>query len=136
MSNFDRHKVDACPFCEPPPDRLISESEAVLALYDGFPVSPGHALVVPRRHVASWNEATPDEKSAIWREVDVVRGLLASRHRPDAFNIGLNDGIAAGQTVMHIHVHIIPRYSGDVSDPRGGVRWVVPNRATYWEPSQ
>lgn len=136
MSQPVLEKVDACPFCEPPTERLISESEAALALYDGLPVSPGHALVVPRRHVASWNEATPDEKSAIWREVDAVRDLLASRHRPDAFNIGLNDGIAAGQTVMHIHVHIIPRYSGDVGDPRGGVRWVVPNRAKYWEPSQ
>ena len=137
MSNFDRHKVDACPFCEPPPDRLISESEAVLALYDGFPVSPGHALVVPRRHVASWNEATPDEKSAIWREVDVVRGLLASRHRPDAFNIGLNDdtvqalaeqgdpalvraqAVGRGQRVAH-HQHAAARACRRLGEQRHG----------------
>ena len=136
MSNPVLKEVDACPFCNPAPDRLITQSETALALYDGFPVSPGHALVVPRRHVASWSDATENEKSAIWKEIDVVRGILDSRHQPDAFNIGINDGIAAGQTVMHIHVHIIPRFSGDVDDPRGGIRWVVPNKATYWESSR
>lgn len=136
MSNPVYKKIDTCPFCELAPERLIRESETVLALYDGFPVSLGHALVVPRRHVVSWSEATENEKAAIWREIDVVRAILDSRHQPNAFNIGINDGIAAGQTVMHVHVHIIPRYSGDVDDPRGGIRWVVPNRATYWESSR
>ena len=136
MSNPFSKNVDACPFCDPAPDRLITESDDVVALYDGFPVSPGHALVAPRRHVACWSEATEEEKSAIWREIDVVRSILDTRHQPDAFNIGINDGIAADQTVMHVHVHIIPRYLGDVDDPRGGIRWVVPNRATYWESSR
>ncbi|MEX2517359.1 MAG: HIT family protein [Gammaproteobacteria bacterium] len=133
MSNPILKQMDACPFCKLDPNRVITESKTVVALFDGFPVSPGHALVVPRRHVASWSEATEAEKTAIWNEIDVVRNILDRRHHPDAFNIGLNDGVAAGQTVMHVHVHIIPRYGGDVDDPRGGIRWVVPNKATYWE---
>ena len=121
-----------CPFCDAPPERVIAASDAVLALFDGYPVSPGHALVVPRRHVASSDELTAEEKDAIWQMVDAVRGRLAERYRPSAFNVGFNDGAAAGQTVMHFHVHVIPRYAGDAPDPRGGIRWVLPDKAAYW----
>src|SRR5690606_37783412 len=104
-----------------------------LALWDAFPVSPGHALIVPRRHVASWSSLASQEKAALLELVDKVRELLDERHAPDGYNVGLNDGIAAGQTVMHVHVHVIPRYTGDAPDPRGGVRYVLPLKAAYWK---
>lgn len=122
-----------CPFCRVPPERIIAESVLVVALYDGFPVSPGHALVVPRRHVSSWCEVSPTEREVIWQVVDEVRDLITDRYQPPAFNVGFNDGAAAGQTVMHFHVHVIPRYAGDAMDPRGGIRWVLPEKAAYWE---
>lgn len=110
-----------CPFCELALRPLLIENSFAVAFADVNPVSPGHTLVVTRRHVATYFEATPDEKIAIWNLVDRVR----ERHRPDGFNVGFNAGVAAGQTVMHAHVHVIPRYVGDVADPRGGVRHAV-----------
>jgi len=95
-------------------------------------VSDGHTLVLPRRHVASLYDLDHDEQRAIWAMVGEVRSELAERVRPDGFNVGLNDGKAAGQTVAHAHVHVIPRFNGDVADPRGGVRWVLPAKAAYW----
>lgn len=123
-----------CPFCHPPPDRLTAETPDVIALPDRYPVSPGHTLVVPRAHVASVFDLPADTQAEGWRMVTEVRARLEQEHRPDGFNIGVNDGVAAGQTVAHAHVHVIPRFEGDVADPRGGVRWVVPERAPYWEP--
>jgi diadenosine tetraphosphate (Ap4A) HIT family hydrolase len=102
-------------------------------MWDAFPVSKGHALVVPRRHAASWPELSPDEKFALITGVDAVRAEIDARHRPHGYNIGCNDGVAAGQTVMHFHMHVIPRYRGDVTDPRGGVRWVLRDKAPYWQ---
>jgi diadenosine tetraphosphate (Ap4A) HIT family hydrolase len=87
---------------------------------------------VPPRHVASWSSLTADEKSAIITGVDAVRALIDAQHRPAGYNIGCNDGVAAGQTVMHFHMHVIPRYLGDVRDPRGGVRSVLGDKAAYW----
>jgi diadenosine tetraphosphate (Ap4A) HIT family hydrolase len=110
-----------CPFCRI--DRaLVAESELSVAFPDARPISPGHTLVVPRRHVASYFDCTPEEKADLWRLVDRVRALVVADRRPDGFNVGLNQGAAAGQTVFHAHVHVIPRYAGDVADPRGGVR--------------
>lgn len=97
----------------------------MIAFADGFPASPGHTLVIPRRHVASYFECTAEEKSALWGVVERVRDVLIERHGPDGFNVGFNAGAAAGQTVHHAHVHVIPRYRGDVLDPRGGVRHAV-----------
>lgn len=114
---------------------LLAEDQLAVAFEDGFPVSPGHTLVVPRRHIEHYFEATADEKAAIWELVDRVRELLGERHRADAFNVGFNAGAAAGQTVMHAHVHVIPRYVGDVADPRGGVRHAVVGRG-YYEPTK
>ena len=95
-------------------------------------MSPGHTLVVPRRLIAGWFEATPDERRAIFDLVDEVRKQLdAGTPQPDGYNIGVNVGEAAGQTVMHLHVHVIPRYRGDVADPRGGVRHVIPGKGNY-----
>ncbi len=109
-----RHVVTAadCPFCRPDPARIAwSDSPLVLALWDGFPVSPGHALVVPRRHAAGWADLTAAEQQALLAAIDPVRALIATRHAPDGFNVGFNDGAAAGQTVPHFHLHVIPRYA-------------------------
>jgi diadenosine tetraphosphate (Ap4A) HIT family hydrolase len=124
---------DACPFCDLAPDRVSRSSTHARALADAYPVTDGHTLVVPVRHVASLFELAADELAEVWRLVGEVRAALAASHAPDAFTIGVNDGEAAGQTVGHAHVHVIPRRRGDVPDPRGGVRWVIPDRAPYWE---
>ena len=121
-----------CPFCRPEPDRVRLGDPFALAFPDRFPVTPGHTLVVPRRHVASLFDLTGEELAAVWALVARVRAVLAAELAPDGFTVGLNDGPAAGQTVMHAHVHVIPRRHGDVADPRGGVRWVVPDKAAYW----
>lgn len=96
-------------------------------------MSPGHALVTPRRHVAGWFDASPEEQAALMRSLDIARAKILTLYEPDGFNIGINVGEVAGQTVFHLHVHLIPRYRGDVADPRGGVRYVVPSKARYWE---
>jgi diadenosine tetraphosphate (Ap4A) HIT family hydrolase len=102
-------------------------------VWDGYPVSLGHALIVPRRHVASWSALTANEKAAIMAGGDAVRAQIDERYHPHAYNVGYNDGAAAGQTIMHFHLHVIPRYQGDATDPRGGVRWVLPDKAAYWQ---
>jgi diadenosine tetraphosphate (Ap4A) HIT family hydrolase len=105
----------------------------VMAIPDEFPVSNGHALVIPRQHVSSIFELSPSEYSQLWECVRQVRQLLVTEWQPAGFSIGVNDGSAAGQTVNHAHIHIIPRYHGDRQDPRGGVRWVLPEKAKYWD---
>jgi diadenosine tetraphosphate (Ap4A) HIT family hydrolase len=126
---MDQHD---CPFCCLNTNRIRLESEFAVAFLDGFPVTQGHTLVIPKRHVASLFELPDEEQAAVWRLVAQVRALLMAGLQPNGFNIGINDGPSAGQTVMHAHVHIIPRRHGDVADPRGGVRWVVPDKAAYW----
>ena len=123
--------MSACPFCPPEPDRVFWEGALVVALWDGFPVSAGHALLVPKRHVPDWFAATADEQRDLIEGLAHVRSVIRARHGPDGFNIGVNVGAAAGQTVFHLHVHVIPRYLGDVEDPRGGVRHVIPGKGRY-----
>ena len=122
-----------CPFCTIADESVVLTSEQAFAIHDGYPVSPGHTLVIPRQHVATLFELPRHEQLALWDLVERVRERLVEEHHPDGFNIGLNDGIAAGQTVPHVHIHVIPRYDGDVPDPRGGIRWVIPDKAQYWE---
>jgi diadenosine tetraphosphate (Ap4A) HIT family hydrolase len=117
-----------CPFCQREGPRITLENEAALA----FPVAEGHTLVVPRRHIAGLFDLPGEELAALWRLVALVRRRLVGELRPDGFNVGVNDGPAAGQTVPHAHVHVIPRRAGHVADPKGGVRWVVPAKARYW----
>jgi diadenosine tetraphosphate (Ap4A) HIT family hydrolase len=120
------------PFLERAPEDWVASNSLAFAIHDAFPVSPGHTLVVPRRLFSSWFEATAEERAEIFELVDVVRRQLdASDHPPQGYNIGINVGAAAGQTVPHLHVHVIPRYAGDVSDPRGGVRHVIPGKGNY-----
>jgi diadenosine tetraphosphate (Ap4A) HIT family hydrolase len=122
-----------CPFCSPSRSQILAVNGHALAFLDGFPVTPGHTLVIPKRHMVSVFEATAEERAALFDLVAEVRQLLLAEHNPDGFNIGINDGAAAGQTVMHLHIHLIPRYSGDTEDPRGGVRWIMPKNAPYWK---
>lgn len=122
----------ACAFCDMAREELFV-SEFALGFADAHPVSAGHTLVIPRRHVASLYELSDEEYQGLWGAVRTVRNILQGELRPAGFNIGVNDGAAAGQTVFHAHVHVIPRYAGDSSDPRGGVRWILPERAPYWD---
>jgi len=121
------------PFLDIPPSQWIASNALAFAIRDKFPVSPGHALVVTRRPCETYWVATTEERAAIWELVEKVKRRLDVElsPRPDGFNVGFNAGEAAGQTVPHLHVHVIPRYRGDVPDPRGGVRWVIPGRANY-----
>lgn len=121
-----------CPFCAPDP-RPIAQSERGLAIRDRYPVSEGHTLVIPTEHVPSLYELAPEVQAELWRLVETVRSQLMEELSPDGFTIGVNDGRAAGQTVEHAHIHVIPRFEGDVDDPRGGIRHVRPDRAAYWE---
>ena len=125
----------SCPFCTLPPERIIDENEHAVWIYDGFPISPGHSLIIPKRHVGSFFEITTPEKIAIFSLLDQAKNVVSTEHLPNAYNIGINDGPAAGQTVPHLHVHLIPRYINDVKDPRGGVRWLIPEKAVYWADS-
>jgi len=99
---------------------------------DGYPVSRGHTLIIPKRHVGSFFELETAEHDDILLMIQEAKKRLDADYSPDGYNIGINDGPAAGQTVPHLHIHIIPRYEGDQDDPRGGVRWIFPDKADYW----
>ena len=122
-----------CPFCSISAELTIAANSSCLAIPDGFPVSPGHALIVPRRHVASYFELTSDERSDMLALLDEIRTKLNTEYGPSGYNIGINEGTGGGQTIMHVHLHVIPRYENDVDDPRGGIRWVIPSKAKYWK---
>jgi diadenosine tetraphosphate (Ap4A) HIT family hydrolase len=111
-----------CIFCNYSHETIVAENELAVALLDGYPVSPGHLLVMPKRHFDDFFEATEDEVVAIYRVLRQAREYLTEWHHPDGFNVGVNVGKAAGQSVQHLHLHLIPRYTGDVERPRGGVR--------------
>ena len=120
-----------CPFCSLEEDRILRSDDLTITLRDGFPVNPGHTLIVPRRHVASFFQILPDEQLAMLNALSIARESLQEELSPDGFNVGINDGTAAGQTVMHLHIHLIPRFDGDMEDPRGGVRGVIPHKQKY-----
>jgi diadenosine tetraphosphate (Ap4A) HIT family hydrolase len=122
-----------CPFCTLPPERIIDSNDLALVIRDGYPISPGHTLVIPKRHIGSWFEITQAEQQALLDLLAKAKAVLETEFKPDGYNIGINDGPAAGQTVPHLHMHLIPRYKGDQEDPRGGVRWIIPEKAKYWE---
>jgi diadenosine tetraphosphate (Ap4A) HIT family hydrolase len=123
-----------CQFCSLPDTRIVLRDDGGVVIRDGFPVSPGHTLVIPQRHVESLFELESTERSALMDLLARARTELEREFRPDGYNIGINDGRSAGQTVMHLHIHLIPRFEGDAPDPRGGVRWVMPDKAKYWQP--
>src|SRR5262245_64089407 len=119
------------PFCSIDPVRVALSGIHAAGIWDAFPVSPGHIVVVARRHVSTWNDLTDVVKAWAWSAVDQAITAIRAQYSPDGFNVGFNLGAAAGQTVFHFHLHVIPRYSGDVDDPRGGVRHVIPKNANY-----
>ena len=121
--------MNDCPFCQP--TQTLLEQPLAYALADRYPAAPGHTLIVVRRHVADFFDTTAEEQQALFALLREARRLLAARYAPQGYNIGVNVGEAAGQTVPHVHVHLIPRYAGDVPDPRGGVRAVIPHRQRY-----
>lgn len=123
-----------CPFCSLPESRIVKASAHGVVIRDAYPVSPGHTLIIPRRHMGSFFELTVPERDDLLGLLEWARTELQETLKPDGFNIGINDGPAAGQTVPHLHIHLIPRYRGDRTDPRGGVRWIFPDKADYWTP--
>jgi len=115
-----------------PESRIVAEDSLVIAFRDQYPVSPGHTLIIPRRHVASFFEISTAERLRLLQLLEEEKLRLEEEFKPDGYNIGINDGSAAGQTIFHLHIHLIPRYLGDMPDPRGGVRWLFPAKADYW----
>ncbi len=131
-----RKQVHQCPFCEIEASRIVEQSDLSLVIRDAFPVTPLHTLIIPKRHVGDYFDLTGSERSDIDRLLLCERERLAARDQNIAgFNFGINCGVAAGQTVMHAHVHLIPRRVGDVSEPRGGVRGVIPGKQKYDGPA-
>lgn len=122
-----------CIFCRPSDGRReLAGNDLAVAVLAGFPVSPGHALIVPRRHEPDFFSLTSEEQAAVVTLVNPVQAALDQEFKPDGYNLGVNNGKAAGQTILHTHLHVIPRYAGDVAEPRGGIRWVLPETARYW----
>ena len=126
----------SCPFCEitnnDVAQRIITQNELAFVMRDGYPITEGHTLIILKRHIPSFFEITYKERRALLGLLDRAQKEINQEFNPDAYNIGINDGLAAGQTVSHLHIHLVPRYEGDVKDPRGGLRWVIPEKADYW----
>ena len=116
------------------PERVLATDELFAVVSDKFPVSLGHMLIIPRRPLTRFRELNAAEKSCLLEWVEWAQRHLEATlvPAPEGFNLGVNDGKAAGQTMAQFHFHVIPRHSGDVPDPRGGVRWVIPGKAKYW----
>ena len=122
----------SCVFCEIPVERIVFSNLYGVVIRDGFPVTNGHTLIIPRRHLGSFFDVDASEREALMDLLAEAKRRLDKEFKPDGYNIGINDGAAAGQTVPHLHIHLIPRYAGDRGDPRGGVRWIIPEKADYW----
>ncbi|MCW8892990.1 MAG: HIT family protein [Deltaproteobacteria bacterium] len=131
---MNTNETSECLFCRYDNALYIHENSLAFAIADTFPLTQGHTLILPKRHIESLFDASPDEIQALFSLINAARNQLDNQCRPDGFNVGVNDGTAAGQTLMHLHVHLIPRYQGDKEDPRGGMRWIMPDKADYWSP--
>lgn len=125
-----------CPFCviadSPRSNRVIFESTYFLAILDRFPVSEGHALLISKQHLGSFFSLPIEQREDVLFALEQLKNVIQEKFSPDGFNIGVNDGSVAGQTIPHLHIHLIPRYIGDMADPRGGIRWIMPDKANYW----
>lgn len=122
----------ACPFCSMPATAMLGSNALAYWVRDIAPSARGHSLIIPRRHVASFFDLEEAERAAMLALLGEAKAAADVAFRPDGYNVGINDGEAAGQTVMHVHLHLIPRHTDDVPDPRGGIRWVLPATADYW----
>jgi diadenosine tetraphosphate (Ap4A) HIT family hydrolase len=127
--------MENCPFCKIErlinKDRIVYQDDTWIAIYDNYPVSQGHVLLIPKRHVETFFNLNMIEFGSLGVTIGIIKMILDKKFHPDGYNIGANCGEAAGQTVMHCHIHIIPRYEGDMDDPRGGVRGVIPEKQKY-----
>ncbi|NLD50961.1 MAG: HIT family protein [Clostridiaceae bacterium] len=121
--------MEKCIFCER--EDIVLENRLAWAKYDIYPVSTGHILIISKRHIPDFFSTTPEERQAMSQLLDEAKELLDQEYHPDGYNIGINCGEYAGQTVMHLHIHLIPRYRGDMENPKGGVRGVVPEKRGY-----
>lgn len=125
-----------CPFCqfisgeiEKP---ILFQNDSGFVVRDGFPITDGHTLIIPKHHIGSFFEISQQQRQDLFELVDLAKVDLDKHYNPASYNIGINDGEAAGQTIPHLHIHLIPRYHEEDKDPRGGVRWLVPEKADYW----
>ena len=132
MTAISQASPKPCAFCTLPSARVIDENTTAMVIRDGYPVSPGHTLLIPKRHTGSFFDLSEQERADLLALLDRAKRVLDAELQPQGYNIGINDGAATGQTVPHLHVHLIPRFEGDLPDPRGGVRWVIPAKAKYW----
>lgn len=127
--------MEGCPFCEIEKrideSRIIYQDSTWIAILDNYPVSKGHTLLIPKRHCKSYFDLNFIELESVGVTIGIIKRILDTKYNPDGYNIGMNCGEAAGQTVMHCHIHIIPRYNGDCENPRGGVRGVIPEKQHY-----
>ena len=129
-SEVKRDPNNPCLFCTDP-QGVSLQNELAFSARDSYAVSPGHSVVIPNRHVAEFFDLTPEEIAACMALIQEEKKLLDAEFKPDGYNIGVNIGQAAGQSIHHVHIHIIPRYKGDVENPQGGVRHVLPKKAHY-----
>lgn len=132
LYSYGMHNSTPCPFCALPKARVLFSNDSSIAFRDAYPVTRGHTLVIPLRHVSSFFDTTPEERTSMLGLLEAAKQQIQTEFDPAGYNIGINDGAAAGQTVGHLHIHLIPRYPGDQPDPRGGIRWVIPENADYW----
>jgi diadenosine tetraphosphate (Ap4A) HIT family hydrolase len=135
LSRWSSTSPQFCIFCTLWKRKVIFENDTWSAIWDGFPVTPGHALLIPKRHITSFFDSplTKDEWLDMRQTLHVTESIIWTKYGTRQYNVGFNDGPLAGQTVPHLHIHVIPRYPGDVADPRGGIRHVIPDKAKYWE---
>ena len=135
MSSEDKQEKkrdtnNPCLFCTDPQGVSLNK-KLVYSARDTYAVSAGHSLIIPKRHVANFFDLTPEEVTASMELINEERKLLDEEFNPDGYNIGVNIGLAAGQSIHHVHIHLIPRYKGDVENPQGGVRHVIPRKGHY-----
>lgn len=126
--------MEDCIFCdiyENEKNRVIAENKLVFAIYDSYPVNQGHVLVITKRHFDNYFDATAEEISAVYELLHECKSIVEEKYQPTGYNIGVNVGYYGGQTVMHLHVHLIPRYKGDVENPKGGIRRLKPQLVHY-----
>lgn len=135
LNQHPQNVTGSCPFCSPEKDReVVTESATVYAMLDKYPISPGHTLIIPKIHLADYFELSDKMKIACWLVTDRVKKILSQQFQPDGFNIGINVGKMAGQTIPHVHIHLIPRYTGDMENPAGGIRHIIPSKGYYFHP--
>ena len=121
-----------CPFCNIGEHvEVLFKTDTAMAILDSFPISHGHTLVIPKRHIPDYFDLTVEEQNELWQLVKRCKMILQDRFHPDGFNIGINVVEMAGQSIFHVHIHLIPRYKGDVKNPKGGVRHIIPGKGYY-----